>query len=634
MYKLSVPIMSFTMNESNREKYVKQFREAGAERVFIAIGTPTEPLPLGLSENVRYLKSEGFEVGVWMDTIGHGFVLAHVESEDVLSKFSQIEDIDGKKLHHANCPLDKGFQKYIAEYVAGLAKMGADIVMLDDDFRMSQHKGNLCCACPEHMEIIKDIIGEEISVEELKPYVLTGKANKYRDAWLQAQNEGLTQLAKAIRKATDEVSPDTTVCFCTAYSPWNVDGIDVTGISKILAGENKPILRLTGAPYWSTKKFRYSLLTVFEIARMLASFVHGNDFDLMSEGDVYPRPRYTCPSSYLELYDAVTRADGAYSGILKYMFDYVAGPDFETGYLRFHKENELYLEKVNELFEGGANAGVRIITYPHTMKNADLDLSTFNEHSPCPADATMLGNCGIPTIYRGKGICNSVFGENARLFELSRLSEGTVLDAVSAIILTQRGVDVGIKEYGRLVDKNISFLCTNDVEYKSFISKGNVKMLLPALEDTAEPLLFSTEQNNTDTVAYKYENANGERFLVFLFEGDSIFDSTQMRDSGLLKNYAVQKTLAKELPWVARKELDAYCIGNPELYLMCRKDESSMTVGLFNCFADALAEPVIMLDEEYKNIECIGCEAKIEGRKVILTSKMYGFTSAMFRVFK
>ena len=634
MYKLSVPIMSSTMNTSNREKYVKLFREANAERVFLAMGTPTEPIPGHIIENVQYLKSEGFEVGIWIDTIGHGFVLAHVESEDNLSKFSQIVDIDGKMLNHANCPLDKGFQKYISEYVARLATTGTDIVMLDDDFRMSQHKGNLCCACDEHMKLIRKNLGENISLDKLKPYVLTGKANKYRDAWLSAQNEGLTEFAKAIRNEVDKANPNVTVCICTAYSPWNVDSLDVASVSKILAGKNKPILRLTGAPYWSTKKFRYPLITVFEIARMLASFVCENDFDLMSEGDVYPRPRYTCPASYLELYDAVTRADGAYSGILKYMFDYVAGPDFETGYLKFHNENDKYVKSIGELFKDGANAGVKIVTKPHTIKYADLDLSTLKEHSPCPADATMIGSCGIPTIYRGKGICNSVFGENARSFDLSQLSEGTILDAVSAVILTQRGVDVGLKEYGNLVNKNISFLSTNDTEYKSFISNGNVKMLTPTLKDSATPLLFSTEPNNTDTVAYKYENANGERFLVFLFEGDSIFDSTHMRDSGLLKNYAAQKVLTEELPWISCEPIPAYCKGNPDVYVMCKKETDCLTVALFNCFADKLIERVVKLDGSYSRIECLNCTASLDGDTVTVTSDIYGYTSAAFRVFK
>ena len=40
MYKISVPIMSTTVNTSNREEYVRRFREAGAERVLIALGSP------------------------------------------------------------------------------------------------------------------------------------------------------------------------------------------------------------------------------------------------------------------------------------------------------------------------------------------------------------------------------------------------------------------------------------------------------------------------------------------------------------------------------------------------------------------------------------------------------------------
>ena len=157
-------------------------------------------------------------------------------------------------------------------------------------------------------------------------------------------------------------------------------------------------------------------------------------------------------------------------------------------------------------------------------------------------------------------------------------------------------------------------------------------MLTPVLKESAEELLFATEQNNTCTVAYKYENANGERFLVFLFEGDSLFDKTYMRDSGLLKNYATQKVLTEELPWVARKALPAYCTGNPELYLMCRKEEDSMAVAIFNCFADPLIDATVVLDGEYKTIECVGCDAEILGNKVTLKGQLYGFTSAMFRV--
>lgn len=633
MYKISVPIMSATVNIHNREKYARLCREAGAERIFLATSVATQPIPPSLGENVAYFKSLGFEVGIWTDTIGHGMALTHVEGESDTPAFTPMTSIQGGVRHHANCPLDPAFRKYISRFIADLALTGADIVMLDDDFRMSQHGGELCCACARHLAKIGESLGEAVTLDALRPYVLSGKANKYRDAWIKAQSDGLTLMAREIRAEVDKATPDATVCFCTAYAPWNVDGVDVAQLSRILAGKNAPILRLTGAPYWAVKEYKYPLIATFEIARMLASFVENEGFDLMSEGDVYPRPRYTCPASYLELYDAATRAGGGYTGILKYMFDYTAGPDFELGYLKHHKEHAELRLAMERLFEGGANAGVRVVSTPHTMKHADLDLSTLAEISPRPLDGVMLGSCGIPTLYGKAGVCNSVFGENARALDLGDLADGTVLDAVSAVILTQRGVDVGLRDECKLEQRNISFLRSNDPEEKSFISDGQAKVLFPTLAQNAEVLMYALDREREYPIAYRYENENGQRFLVFLFEGDSIYHfHTRVCLSGLVKNYVTQNTLTASLPWVARAKLPAYCAGNPEIYVMCKKDEEGMSVALFNCFADYASEVKVVLDEEYANVECFNCSAVIEGNCVLLTDKLYGFTYAAFRV--
>ena len=634
MYQLSVPIMASTVHPHNREIYAMQCKNANVSRIFLCVPSPKEGVPPTLSDTVAYFKSQGFTVGLWTDTIGHGVVLKHVETDNNDAEYTEMVDITGKTLPFTNCPLDPAFRSHIARHIAALAKTGADIVMLDDDFRMSQHGEELCCACPAHLKRIGELLEERVTLDAIRPYVLSGKENKYRSAWLEAQNEGLVALAKAIRAEVDKESPDVTVCFCTAYSPWNVDKTDVEGIARILAGKNPPLLRLTGAPYWAVKKRNYPLISVFEIARMLASFAEPWDIELMSEGDVYPRPRYTCPASYLELYDAVTRADGGYDGILKYMFDYVAGPELETGYLKFHEENTPYLETIEQLFKNGANVGVRVYAYPHTMETADLDLSRVTLHTPRPTDGAMLGACGIPTVYRGEGFCNSVFGENARRFPLDALKNGTVLDAVSAVILTQRGIDVGLGTIGELQKKEIAFLCTEDVEYKSFISDGKVRLLDAMLNASAKVLLYSSEPRGRTPVAYSYENADGQRFLVFLFEGDSMYSLSRVCDSGLMKNYATQRVLVEMLPWVARAPLPAYIKGNPNCYLMCKEDESTLSVALFNCFADALTEPVIVLSEPYARIECFGCDAVLEGNRIVLREKLHGFTSAAFRVYK
>lgn len=634
MFKLSTPLMSSSVNRGNRDIYVRQCREAGVERIFLAHESSMYPIPDDLAENVAFFKENDFEVGIWLgDTIGHGFALSHIEGGMDASAFPLMVNIQGEERPFAYCPMDANFRHFIAETVAKLAATGADTVMLDDDFRMSQHGTELCCACPAHLARIGEILGEAITLEQLRPHVISGKANKYRNAWMQAQNEGLLQLARDIRAEVNKQNPETPLCTCVAFAPWNADGTDVAEIVRILAGGKKGLLRLTGAPYWAVKKRQFPLISVFEIARMLAAFVENEGFELMSEGDVYPRPRYTCPASYLELYDAVTRIDGSYDGILKYMFDYMAGPHMETGYLKLHNDGKNMLQALAELFSGGANAGVRVITRPHTAREADLDLTTLDPLMPRPVDGTMLGQCGIPTVYRGKGVCNAVFGENARLMDLSLLADGVMLDATAAVILAERGVDVGLRSHRGLETESITYLCTHNPEYKSFITDGNVRVLNTVLAPTAEPVLFSTTPA-LHPMAYRYENKAGQRFLVFLFEANSIYYSTGVGLSGLTKNPAVQNVLHEMLPWVARKPMPAAINGNPEVYMMCRKTENSLSVALFNCFADPIINPFITLDGSYNRIECLNCNASLQGNSVTLTSRLHGFNFCAFRIFK
>lgn len=625
MYKLSVPIMASTVTESNQAVYARLCSEAGAERIFLALGAA--PVEASLTDKVRYFQSQGFAVGIWSDSIGHGVKLDHVISEES-DRFAPMVDLSGTPRPYTGCPLDEGFRDYAAARVALLAKSGADLILLDDDFRMSQHGEELCCLCSLHLARIEALLGEKVTVEQLRPYLISGTENRYRDAWQQAQREGLEQLAVELRRAVDAVDPAVNIALCCAPVLWNVDGADALKLSRLLAGQNRPLLRLSGAPYWATKARRFPLVTVLEYARMMASFAVGQGAELICEGDVYPRPRYTCPGSYLQLFDLAMQADGGYDGILKYMFDYVAGPQLETGYLALHQQDLPLAEAVRRRFPHGANAGVRVVSFSHPYRTADLSLSSLNQRSPVPHDGTLLGCSGIPTLYRGKGVCCSLFGENARRAELSLAEEGLVLDAVSAVILTQRGIDVGLEQVEPLVWKNVSFLSTADPSYKSYITDGRARVLPAALKPQAEPLLFAEEE----PMAYRYENGAGQRFLVFLFEGDSLFSLNGVSNSGLLRNYPVQQVLAETLPWVGRKPLPALCVGNPELYLMCAEENGRLTVALWNCFADPVVNPTVTLGKEYRKLECVGCTATLQGKRVTLTSRLHGFDFAMFSV--
>ena len=222
-----------------------------------------------------------------------------------------------------------------------------------------------------------------------------------------------------------------------------------------------------------------------------------------------------------------------------------------------------------------------------------------------------------------------------RKYELSELWRGTVLDCVSAHILTERGVDVGIASCGATVTKRVSFLQTEAEGMKAFVSSGEIRTPdAVELQSSAHVLMTYPEDGENRPLAYTYENARGERFLVFLFDGDSQFRVAEKNPSRIFESYATQNTLLKALPWVARQPLPAYCEKNPHLYMICKKSDASLSVALFNCFADYVTNPVITLGESYSEIECFGCEAELDGNKVTLKSRLHGFDFAAFRVFQ
>ena len=41
----------------------------------------------------------------------------------------------------------------------------------------------------------------------------------------------------------------------------------------------------------------------------------------------------------------------------------------------------------------------------------------------------------------------------------------------------------------------------------------------------------------------------------------------------------------------------------------------------------------MQLDAAYSRIECVNCEAMLDGDKITLKSKLHGFSAAAFRVF-
>jgi hypothetical protein len=57
---------------------------------------------------------------------------------------------------------------------------------------------------------------------------------------------------------------------------------------------------------------------------------------------------------------------------------------------------------------------------------------------------------------------------------------------------------------------------------------------------------------------------------------------------------------------------------------------------LYSCLVDAdfINTAEFMLGEKYHRIECLNCEATLEGNKVTITNKLHAFSAAVLRLYK
>lgn len=322
MYKISVPIMAVTAEKMGLEKHMAELERLDADRVFLAIdkyrfseGSRKEMLDT-LRTCCDFFHSKGLEVGAWLWT----FTVAEENS------FVHMTGVGGEVSKLQVCPSDDNFRKAAGEYLAAVAECGVDIIQFDDDFRYGHNDFEVGCACENHMKYVRELLGEDISREELGKRALCGGGNRYRDAWQSAKGHYLELFAKEIREAVDHVNPNVRISLCSCMTTWDMDGTNAARLSRILAGNTKPLLRLIGAPYWAVGKgWGNRLQNIIEVERMELSWC-GDDIEVMSEGDVFPRPRTRCPAKFLEIFDTALRASGGFGGILKYGKDYVSNP--------------------------------------------------------------------------------------------------------------------------------------------------------------------------------------------------------------------------------------------------------------------------------------------------------------------
>ncbi len=616
MYKISVPVMNCHVKRSNRDVLLQELKRFNTERVFLSLDTYETDTKKRievlkeLEDNCKFFKEQGFEVGAWIWTF---WVKNNTE-------FRNMRSITGTEIENFMCPTDEKFVAFATDYICDIARCGVDLIMFDDDYRYGFLSESPACLCDRHIEIINLQTQENLTREEIEKHIISGEKNKMRDAYLKANGDAFRSFALAVRTAVDKVNPEVRIGACACMSSWDVDGTDAYEIAKILAGNTKPFVRLIGAPYRAVNKLRgNSLQDEIEQERMESAWTRHADIEIMAEGDVYPRPRLNCPASFLEGFDTAIRASGCTDGILKYGIDYTSNADYEKGYAAFHERNRGTYADIDRLFGKKQNVGVRV--YESMKKISDMVMPTkINDTVDIQnfffSKAARTLSCNsIPTVYEGDGVCGIVFDENARNLPLSALKKGLILDIAAAEILAERGVDVGLEKIGSPLNDGNSSIVVGMEEH--FLHDGNYISVLDAtiysitVNQKVEILSDIQTQNGKIPVSYRYENTDGNRFLVLNI-------NTRTDNSSMLKHYARGHQIAQNIPWLSGERLPAYTYGHPSLYMQCKNSQNAMAVGLWNFFADIAINPVVELDGVYSSIEFINCKGELKGDKVYL----------------
>lgn len=626
--KITVPVYA---DYELREEYLREFERAAVDRILFVVDREFDRKKAKReAEKVKrcidFYAARGFSCAVWIgSTIGHGVYLVNRGSSDSRD-YTLIKGIDGTERGEAYCPLDENFRRDISEFIATLADIGAEFLLLDDDFRIAHDF--IGCVCDRHLAEFEKVLGHPVTAAELKEKALGGKPNEYRKAWVKIQGDSLRLLARNIRAAVDKVNPDCPVGVCAVGTAWSADGVDSVEITEILAGRNKRYMRLHGAPYWVKYLRGYvdeSFAHVTELERALAHFSEGKDIELMYEGDTYPRPSDYIPAAHLEAFHAAMIGDGKAQGMLKYMFNYISKPDFDRRYIEFHARNKANFDRIEKYFKGGANLGVKVLEHPHLFDETDFafgrtDGAKFYFSSDVISGAgSLLIGAGIPTIYDGESDVCAIFGENARHFSIDGKPRA-IIDALAAAICLEKGEDIGITG-GELRPAPTDRVCGYGDEYRlpqgaavdylDFTPGDNVKVLTALKTSDGEiPLACEITTKSGAKILLYNVNANFTKISAASF---------------LVRGYVAAKTLKAGVNDFLGAELPEILGEYADMQAYYRADGETLSCLFINFYDDPAFDFSVELPGEYEVIEAVGNEAQTRGKTLSFASPIPAF---------
>lgn len=477
-FSLAAQVSFANLNDKSIWFYIDKFRKSGVDMPLISIceffdtGETRRQMLEDLGRYIAVLRHEGFEPVIWTNSLGWG-----EEREGIFrERFRDCVRLKNSEglLSGAVCPLNESFSDAMAENVKDFIRAGAKTVLWDDDLVQSVRPGAFCC-CEKHLALLEEKTGRKYTPDEVK-MLFTGEANEGRSAYLGLAGESIYAFCRKMRRAADLVDKSVRMGLCASFTHYDIEGVEIGEVVRILAGSSRPLLRFSGAAYWPVVSARFSGETIFDVAefvRLQAGWYGGEDMLLLDENDPYPRDPQVVAPRFCELYDKIMLTE---PGVVrhKYFLCFAPGEKEKQGYLDAHIDHLGRDKIISGIFAGTEPAGVRIYEAGHKLKEASLPL-VYPGHGRLMADFSQpyggilfSRNC-IPTRYRGEG-AGVVCGETARHLTAEQMKAGLVLDRSALRILSESGIDTGagnvVKRYYDRSGREEAFTCINEAGMK------------------------------------------------------------------------------------------------------------------------------------------------------------------------
>ena len=153
------------------------------------------------------------------------------------------------------CPLCENWQRYLCDLFALMAReIKPTAIWVEDDWRLHNHEADMGfggCFCELHMRRFSEVVGREVSREQLLEAVLApDEPHPWRAKWMELWRQTMIEPAIRLRKAVRQANPSTRLALMSSNPDvHSIEGRDWHALQDALGFEPTFLTRPNLPPY-------------------------------------------------------------------------------------------------------------------------------------------------------------------------------------------------------------------------------------------------------------------------------------------------------------------------------------------------------------------------------------------------